>query len=105
MKTAIRGRVSGLVFFLSQQILRGNYAFLSPRWASISSSAKDLIRRFLQVNPSRRITAGDALHAEWLDDDAAKGKLVSRLSARLSALFTAGDTLHAERLDDDAAKG
>jgi len=57
---------------LSQQILSGSYSFPSPRWALISPSAKALIGMFLQVDPSQRATAGEALNMEWLDDENAK---------------------------------
>lgn len=42
-------------------VLKGYIDFKSEPWPSISDSAKDLIRKMLTMDPSKRITAGNAL--------------------------------------------
>lgn len=42
-------------------VLKGYIDFESEPWPKISDSAKDLIRKMLTMDPSKRITAGDAL--------------------------------------------
>ncbi|XP_050353535.1 phosphorylase b kinase gamma catalytic chain, skeletal muscle/heart isoform isoform X1 [Nymphalis io] len=44
-----------------RNIMEGKYSFTSPEWADISEDPKDLIRRFLVVEPSERIDIEDAL--------------------------------------------
>jgi serine/threonine protein kinase len=42
-------------------ILEGEIDFESPPWPSISSSAKDLVRKMLTQDPKRRITSAQVL--------------------------------------------
>lgn len=42
-------------------ILEGEIDFDSAPWPSISSSAKDLVRRMLTQDPKKRITSGQVL--------------------------------------------
>ncbi|XP_045771219.1 phosphorylase b kinase gamma catalytic chain, skeletal muscle/heart isoform isoform X2 [Maniola jurtina] len=44
-----------------RNIMEGKYSFTSPEWADISEDPKNLIRRFLVVDPSERIEIDDAL--------------------------------------------
>ncbi|XP_041972523.1 phosphorylase b kinase gamma catalytic chain, skeletal muscle/heart isoform isoform X2 [Aricia agestis] len=44
-----------------RNIMEGKYSFTSPEWADISDDPKNLIRRFLVVEPSERIHLDDAL--------------------------------------------
>lgn len=44
-----------------RQILHGKLDFESDPWPNISDSAKDLIRKMLERDPRRRITAYEAL--------------------------------------------
>ncbi|TRY53609.1 hypothetical protein DNTS_033074, partial [Danionella cerebrum] len=55
---------------LFEQILLGKLEFPSPYWDSISSSAKDLISKMLQVNVGVRYTADEVLEHPWVQDDA-----------------------------------
>jgi len=50
---------------LFESILNAKYQFHSPYWDQISKGAKDLIRALLVVDPSARLTAGQALEMEW----------------------------------------
>eukprot|EP01069_Polyplicarium_translucidae_P011040 Polyplicarium_translucidae@DN3451_c0_g1_i1.p1 len=53
-----------------QEILRrvekGKYAFDPPEWTKVSDEVKDIIRQMLVYDPSKRITAEDALQHPWL---------------------------------------
>ena len=42
-------------------ILRGNIDFLSDPWPSVSSSAKDLVRKMLQDDTKERLSASEVL--------------------------------------------
>ncbi|GAB4834493.1 Calcium-dependent protein kinase 3 [Ancistrocladus abbreviatus] len=50
-------------------ILQGNLDFSSDPWPSISSSAKDLVRKMLQQDPTERLSAVEALNHPWMKDD------------------------------------
>lgn len=50
---------------LFDSIMAGQYEFHSPYWDSISTQAKDLIKKLLVVNPNQRLTASQALQHEW----------------------------------------
>jgi calcium-dependent protein kinase len=52
------------------QILAGDYNFDAPVWRNISSSAKDLIRKMMTVDPKQRITAAKALQHPWILSEA-----------------------------------
>ncbi|KAK2974824.1 hypothetical protein RJ640_005608 [Escallonia rubra] len=47
-------------------ILQGELDFESQPWPSISSSAKDLVRKMLTLNPKTRITSAQVLEHPWL---------------------------------------
>ncbi|RLM74990.1 calcium-dependent protein kinase 29-like [Panicum miliaceum] len=49
-------------------ILVGQLDLSSTPWPSISESAKDLIRKMLNRDPQKRITAAQALEHPWLKD-------------------------------------
>lgn len=46
----------------------GRYSFPSPEWDGISFEAKDLIEKMMNVNPTTRITAKEALAHTWLQN-------------------------------------
>ncbi|KAJ7957132.1 Calcium-dependent protein kinase [Quillaja saponaria] len=52
-----------------RQILIGKLDFQSEPWPSISESAKDLIRKMLDQNPKKRLTAHEVLCHPWIVDD------------------------------------
>ncbi|CAI7878288.1 unnamed protein product [Closterium sp. NIES-53] len=47
-------------------VLAGHYDMVSAPWPSISPAVKDLIRRMLQTDPAKRITASEILEHEWI---------------------------------------
>ncbi|CAN1799788.1 Calcium-dependent protein kinase 9 [Linum perenne] len=49
-------------------ILQGDIDFESNPWPSISSSAKDLVRKMLTQDPKRRITSAQVLEHPWLKE-------------------------------------
>lgn len=51
---------------LYQCIRRGRYNTQHPVFATLSAEAKELLARFLEVDPERRITAAQALQHPWL---------------------------------------
>ncbi|KNC53649.1 CAMK/CAMK1 protein kinase [Thecamonas trahens ATCC 50062] len=55
---------------LYRAIVSADYSFDGREWAGISDSAKDLISKMLQVNPSKRITPAKALKHSWITSDA-----------------------------------
>ncbi|XP_071904224.1 calcium-dependent protein kinase-like [Coffea arabica] len=50
------------------EILAGRLDFQSSPWPSISSGAKDLVRKMLTMDPRKRITAAEALEHQWLKE-------------------------------------
>ncbi|KAM8885655.1 serine/threonine-protein kinase Chk2 isoform 2-T3 [Spinachia spinachia] len=55
---------------VTEQILRGEFSMVPSRWRSISDPAKDVVRKLLVVDPSRRMTIEEALQHPWLQDHA-----------------------------------
>ncbi|CAI7876130.1 unnamed protein product [Closterium sp. NIES-54] len=51
---------------LRRSILRGAINFSAPAWASVSASARDLVRRMLEVDPRRRLKAAEVLQHPWV---------------------------------------
>ncbi|KAM0909611.1 hypothetical protein ACQ4PT_014680 [Festuca glaucescens] len=50
-------------------ILRGQVDFTSDPWPRISSGAKDLVRKMLNSDPKKRISAYDVLNHPWIKED------------------------------------
>ncbi|GLU05881.1 hypothetical protein SLE2022_229560 [Rubroshorea leprosula] len=50
-------------------VLRGHLDFSSNPWPSISSSAKDLVKKMLQADPKERFSAVEALNHPWMRED------------------------------------
>ncbi|CAH1451515.1 unnamed protein product [Lactuca virosa] len=50
-------------------VLRGNLDFVSDPWPSISSSAKDLVKKMLKSDPKERLTAVEVLNHPWMRED------------------------------------
>jgi len=54
---------------LYQNICKGGFTFEQKWWSCVSEDCKDLIRKLLQVDPSMRLTARDALLHPWFLSD------------------------------------
>ncbi|KAL3738242.1 hypothetical protein ACJRO7_019723 [Eucalyptus globulus] len=50
-------------------VLRGHVDFVSDPWPSISSSAKDLVKKMLRTDPKERLSAVDVLNHPWMRVD------------------------------------
>ncbi|KAJ7966913.1 putative Calcium-dependent protein kinase [Quillaja saponaria] len=93
-------------------ILDGKLDLESSPWPSISTAAKDLIRKMLERDPKRRITAAAALEHPWIKEGEASDKPID--SAVLSRMrqFRAMNKLKklalkviAETLSEEEIKG
>ncbi|XP_046964014.1 phosphorylase b kinase gamma catalytic chain, liver/testis isoform isoform X2 [Vanessa cardui] len=87
-----------------RNIMEGKYSFTSPEWADISEDPKDLIRRFLVVEPSERIDIEDALLHPFFHTVAIKsGGFNARAKLRL-ALLTVRAAVRLRRLPHTSAR-
>ncbi|KAF6173322.1 hypothetical protein GIB67_027017 [Kingdonia uniflora] len=50
-------------------VQKGEIDFESAPWPSISSSAKDLVRKMLTQDPKKRVTSAQVLEHPWIRDD------------------------------------
>jgi calcium-dependent protein kinase len=50
----------------SANIKAGRYSMSSERWSKVSEEAKCFVRRLLEVDPSKRLSAQEALEHPWL---------------------------------------
>ncbi|XP_022122597.1 phosphorylase b kinase gamma catalytic chain, skeletal muscle/heart isoform isoform X1 [Pieris rapae] len=86
-----------------RNIMEGRYSFTSPEWLDISEDPKDLIRRFLVVEPGDRIDINDALehqffHTKLWDQDvtplkksfSTAGRRMSRIDQIAMAIKSSG---------------
>lgn len=55
---------------LFRKIRKGQYEFHDEYWGSVSAEAKDLISSLLTVEPSKRLSASEALQHKWMMQDA-----------------------------------
>ncbi|ETW05679.1 CAMK/CDPK protein kinase [Aphanomyces invadans] len=53
-----------------QSVRAGKYSYDTPEWVGVSAEAKDLIDHLLLLNPSKRLTAAEALQHPWLSGSA-----------------------------------
>ena len=51
---------------IKYRIKRGKFTFSDPVWLTVSEPAKDLIRKMLEYNPKKRISAIEALSHTWI---------------------------------------
>ncbi|EMS58448.1 Calcium-dependent protein kinase 2 [Triticum urartu] len=96
-----------------EQVLQGDLDFSSEPWPSISKSAKDLVRKILNRDPGKRLTAHEALCHPWVcvDGVAPDKPLDSAVLTRLKQ-FSAMNKLKkmalrviAENLSEDEIAG
>ena len=53
-----------------------------PEWDNVSDSAKDLVRRMLEYQPEKRISASEALHHPWIVETANIDKVSSEVATK-----------------------
>ena len=81
---------------IRQRTLRGKYSFPSRQFQHVSEEAMDLIRRLLELDPTRRITAAEALRHPWVTKAqrdhvaAAEAAAEAALNAAAAAAAAAG---------------
>ncbi|CAA0404388.1 unnamed protein product [Arabidopsis thaliana] len=96
-----------------RKILQGKLEFEINPWPSISESAKDLIKKMLESNPKKRLTAHQVLCHPWIvDDKVAPDKpldcaVVSRLKkfSAMNKLKKMALRVIAERLSEEEIGG
>jgi len=49
-----------------ERVKRGTFDFTEKEWSSISSCAVKFVSFLLQKDPSKRLSAGEALNHEWI---------------------------------------
>ena len=60
---------------LFEQIRRGSFSFKEPVWETISSNAKDLIKKLLTIHPGKRLTAEQCLLHPWFSSQPSNSPL------------------------------
>jgi len=68
---------------LFELIKIGNFDFPSPYWDEISSSAKDLISKLLICDPTKRLTADEALKHDWLSGNSNSKKIMNEVPSKI----------------------
>ncbi|XP_061586129.1 serine/threonine-protein kinase Chk2 [Cololabis saira] len=53
---------------VTEQIIRGQFTMVASKWKCVSNEAKDVVRKLLVVDPTKRVTIDDALQHPWLQD-------------------------------------
>ncbi|XP_016898487.1 serine/threonine-protein kinase Chk2 isoform X2 [Cynoglossus semilaevis] len=51
---------------VTDQIIQGEFVMKPSRWKHVSAQAKDVVRKLLVVDPSKRMTIDEALQHPWL---------------------------------------
>ena len=74
-----------------KHVLTGNFQFPDERWTTVSDSAKDLIRKLLNVDPSERFTADQALEHDWLRNVGSAGAEKAYTSVAIAPGMTASE--------------
>jgi serine/threonine protein kinase len=63
---------SNMIYHLYYIIMEGSFDFPLNEWRHISSTAKDLVCKLLNVDPTKRFTVDQALGHEWLTQEGTK---------------------------------
>ncbi|KAL3273733.1 hypothetical protein HHI36_015162 [Cryptolaemus montrouzieri] len=80
---------------LNKLIINGKYNLNSSKWVGVSSSAKDLIRKMLVVNPEKRLTIEKVLQHPWIAQD-------TRMQYRVSQMMKLENKSKDDYLIDDS---
>lgn len=54
---------------IAKKVTKGKYKFHDKYWAAVSTAAKEMVARMLQVNPDNRLSADEALSCQWMGID------------------------------------
>ncbi|XP_005105193.2 serine/threonine-protein kinase DCLK1 isoform X1 [Aplysia californica] len=72
-------------------ILTASYDFPNPYWEGISAPAKNLVKRMLEIDPDKRLSAGQVLQHKWVSSDVIyEADLQKMVSTGLSTFFRRG---------------
>lgn len=63
-----RTSISGMDRTMRSKICNAEYEFDGPEWSRVSPAAKDVVKKLLQVDADKRITAEELLKHDWLSD-------------------------------------
>nr|VDD33092.1 unnamed protein product [Brassica oleracea] len=104
---------AGTQYGIFRKILQGKLDFETSPWPNISENAKDLIKKMLESNPKKRLTAHQVLCHPWIvDDTVAPDKpldfaVVSRLKrfSSMNKLKKMALRVVAERLSEEEIGG
>lgn len=47
-------------------MLAGKFTLDEEEWENVSNEAKDLVRKLLEFNPDKRISASEAIQHPWI---------------------------------------
>lgn len=64
-------------------IKKGEYDFPSPYWDSVSEPAKDLVRKLLVVDPSKRYDADKILAHPWIAGGKTPRKQLANVATKI----------------------
>uniref|UniRef100_A0A3Q0QTN8 Checkpoint kinase 2 n=1 Tax=Amphilophus citrinellus TaxID=61819 RepID=A0A3Q0QTN8_AMPCI len=53
---------------ITDQIVKGEFTMVQSKWKNVSDQAKDVVRKLLVVDPTKRMTIEEALQHPWLQD-------------------------------------
>mmetsp|Transcript_4640 Transcript_4640/g.13597 ORF Transcript_4640/g.13597 Transcript_4640/m.13597 type:complete len:451 (-) Transcript_4640:204-1556(-) len=70
---------------ITKRIQRGSWGFNDSSWSHVSDAAKTLVSALLERDPSRRMSAEEALKHPWLTGDAASTRPLHKTAKRLAA--------------------
>ncbi|XP_039752168.1 phosphorylase b kinase gamma catalytic chain, liver/testis isoform isoform X2 [Pararge aegeria] len=87
-----------------RNIMEGKYSFTSPEWVDISEDPKNLIRRFLVVDPSERIEIDDALLHPFFNTVAIKASGFNARAKLRLAMVTVRAAVRLRRLPHTSAR-
>jgi len=62
-----------------------NFFLTDSEWSTISSEAKELIRKMLKKNPAERISAQEAYDNIWIQKNASRNPLNTKVLANLGS--------------------
>jgi len=83
------------------QILAGKFDFPSPHWDKISASAKDLITKLLVIDPTKRMTAEEALKHPWVKGNEVSNEVLSGAITELKKIQCKEKMERSDSCDDD----
>jgi calcium/calmodulin-dependent protein kinase I len=90
---------------LFNKIRRGKFDFNDPAWSNVSDNAKDLLRKLLVVDPSKRLTCEQVRDHPWMKSEVGgmgRGELLTKM--RSSRIMSNAAVLPQELLDEVEVK-